>query len=439
MPNDDTKALKASVQYLKRRILDLELELLSRNHLCSKCSSVVKKNERVTEDRIYDVLVNSGIGACSRNKRCSRYRPDIVIDGGTHFVIVEVDEHQHKTYTENKEERMLSVKQALLLPTTFVRFNPDEYKPGDDSREANDDEREIVLVSWVDKLLKNEVPRVSDAQVIYLFFDGFVNGKETVCEISTEHDFSLATDEDEPDIVIEKLVAGAQDTALPDEQWARLARCYMDGWGLDRLDETFVRDHGASSTCPKVAELIRVLYPPLCAEAILNTSVSGRVTAAACKRTLRSPIIIEVIAALGLASPFDTARRIPDLMAVWEERLKHTQFFADYQQSSKLLGITGKTTEWNLLTVSKALGALFKSIGLHLNSTRTQSRIAGKKVNYFSYLLDAVKCSEMLELVRLKARNSQFRSATPNKHARDLILLDDYPKYGHLLDLTAAQ
>jgi hypothetical protein len=97
------------------------------------------------------------------------YRPDIVIDGGTHFVVVEVDEHQHKNYTENRDARMLSIQKALSLPTTFVRFNPDEYRTGDDSREANIQEREILLVSWVNKIHRNEEPRVSDAQVIYLF------------------------------------------------------------------------------------------------------------------------------------------------------------------------------------------------------------------------------------------------------------------------------
>jgi hypothetical protein len=126
--SDDTKALKASVNYLKRRILELELELAARDHICSKCSFIVKTNECVKEDRIYDLLVNTGIGTCSRNKRCSMYRPDIVIDGGTHFVVVEVDEHQHKNYTENRDARMLAIQKALSLPTTFVRFNPDEYK-----------------------------------------------------------------------------------------------------------------------------------------------------------------------------------------------------------------------------------------------------------------------------------------------------------------------
>ena len=30
---------------------------------------------------------------------------------------------------------------------------------------------------------------------------------------------------------------------------------------------------------------------------------------------------------------------------------------------------------------------------------------------------------------------ARCRLASPNKHARDLILSDDYPKYGRLLDL----
>jgi hypothetical protein len=218
--------------------------------------------------------------------------------------------------------------------------------------------------------------------------------------------------------------------ASEDDKWEMYSRCYMAGWGLDRLDKPFIRVHGVRPSCPKVAQLIRVLYPPLCAEATLDTSVSGRVFA------LRTPLLREVIAALGFASPFDTSHRIPDLMALWEEKLKKTEYFSKYKQSSKLFGCAGKTSAWTLQTVSKALGTLFGAIGLHLNSVRTQSQDKGVKTSSYTYNIDPVKCSEMLELVRIKMRTSSvLRSATPNKQARELLLADYYPKYGHLLDL----
>jgi hypothetical protein len=218
--------------------------------------------------------------------------------------------------------------------------------------------------------------------------------------------------------------------ASEDDKWRMYSLAYASGWGLDKLDEAFIRKHGVRPTCPKVAQLIRVLYPTLCAEATLETSVSGRLFA------LRTPMIREVLAALGLASPFDTEHKIQDLMAVWEEKLKHTEYFSNYKKSSKLFGIAGRTAAWNLKAVSKALGTVLKSVGLQLESSRIQRRVEGKKVNTFSYILDTVKSKDMLELVRIKMRCSEFRSACPYKQARDLVLKDDYPKYGHLLDLN---
>ena len=67
---------------------------------------------------------------------CSRRRPDILIDCGTHVVIVEIDEDQHADYDCSCER-----KRAMQLWTdvnaarghgefkaiVFVRFNPDRY------------------------------------------------------------------------------------------------------------------------------------------------------------------------------------------------------------------------------------------------------------------------------------------------------------------------
>ena len=61
---------------------------------------------------------------------CSRRRPDILADLGSHIVIVEVDENQHTEYDctcENK--RIMELSQDLgHRPIVFIRFNPDEYE-----------------------------------------------------------------------------------------------------------------------------------------------------------------------------------------------------------------------------------------------------------------------------------------------------------------------
>ena len=61
---------------------------------------------------------------------CSRKRPDLLCDLGSHVIIVEVDENQHSTYEsicENK--RLMTLSQDLgHRPMVMVRFNPDGYE-----------------------------------------------------------------------------------------------------------------------------------------------------------------------------------------------------------------------------------------------------------------------------------------------------------------------
>lgn len=67
---------------------------------------------------VFDKIVEGG---------CSRRRPDVRIDMGSHIIIVECDEDQHKGYScENK--RMMEIFQDCgNRPIVFLRFNPDSY------------------------------------------------------------------------------------------------------------------------------------------------------------------------------------------------------------------------------------------------------------------------------------------------------------------------
>ena len=60
---------------------------------------------------------------------CSKRRPDLLLDMGTHIIIVEIDENGHTDYEclcENK--RLMEISQDLnFRPIVFIRFNPDDY------------------------------------------------------------------------------------------------------------------------------------------------------------------------------------------------------------------------------------------------------------------------------------------------------------------------
>jgi hypothetical protein len=60
---------------------------------------------------------------------CSRRRPDLLLDMGSHIIIVEIDENKHTDYDCSCEhKRLMELSQDLQhRPVVFIRFNPDDY------------------------------------------------------------------------------------------------------------------------------------------------------------------------------------------------------------------------------------------------------------------------------------------------------------------------
>lgn len=59
---------------------------------------------------------------------CTRYRPDILIDFGSHIVIIEIDEFRHTNYV-CEQKRMVDLYEDMgYRNTVFIRFNPDGYQ-----------------------------------------------------------------------------------------------------------------------------------------------------------------------------------------------------------------------------------------------------------------------------------------------------------------------
>jgi hypothetical protein len=59
---------------------------------------------------------------------CSKRRPDILIDCGSHCLIIEVDEHRHVNYS-CEEKRMVELYEDIgFRKIVFIRFNPDAYE-----------------------------------------------------------------------------------------------------------------------------------------------------------------------------------------------------------------------------------------------------------------------------------------------------------------------
>ena len=66
---------------------------------------------------------------------CSKRRPDLLLDMGTHVIIIEIDEYQHNDYDTTCEQvRNNSLwEDVQYRPIVFIRFNPDKYTIGNDT------------------------------------------------------------------------------------------------------------------------------------------------------------------------------------------------------------------------------------------------------------------------------------------------------------------
>lgn len=117
---------------------------------------------------VYDRALDEG--------KCLRNRPDFIFDCGSHMLILEVDEHQHRNYTPECERvREVNLAQANGIQTVFLRYNPDKYldvkmKRHDPTRRHRMDE----ILRWVNHL-RTPVhgKRAYFCSEYRIFFDGY--------------------------------------------------------------------------------------------------------------------------------------------------------------------------------------------------------------------------------------------------------------------------
>ncbi len=172
-------------------------ELLNKDSLCGICADVPFYEESKRMKKLKETMMvkhlRENIKECDEiladriiDSTCNLYRPDILYDCGTHIVVVECDENQHKSYNwescslnksleHMEEKRMYEIMVAYGLPAIFLRWNPDSFKGnGTMSKRYNNSKRLEILVKWVNYCMKMKV----DQGVIYkkLFYDEYEEG-----------------------------------------------------------------------------------------------------------------------------------------------------------------------------------------------------------------------------------------------------------------------
>jgi hypothetical protein len=112
---------------------------------------------------------------------CTKRRPDFVYHCGNHIVIVEVDEDQHKSYSNcgsTREEKLAGENRRMFeifqifqgLPVVFIRYNPDGFRVNQKIMKVSDRIRHRILVQWIKKCLREFQPGLL---VKYLYYDDF--------------------------------------------------------------------------------------------------------------------------------------------------------------------------------------------------------------------------------------------------------------------------
>ena len=98
----------------------------------------VSRNYKTKENDVVSKIVEyfPGMSWVSDKKvvdGCSSRRPDLLLDMGSHVIIVEIDENAHEGYDNTCEnKRLVQISMDLQhRPTVFIRFNPDAYTDKD--------------------------------------------------------------------------------------------------------------------------------------------------------------------------------------------------------------------------------------------------------------------------------------------------------------------
>jgi hypothetical protein len=159
------------------------LNIVDENEICKYCNperwgvirlAKQKEIEALFKKEHLDYISTDKI---IENGACGKERPDFIFDGASHFVVVEVDEDQHKSRAcECEQTRMVNVSQSLGMPTIFLRYNPDRYIVNGKCQDVTRTSRHKTLINWLTKLLilePKELAKHGFLSVVHLYFDNF--------------------------------------------------------------------------------------------------------------------------------------------------------------------------------------------------------------------------------------------------------------------------
>lgn len=159
---------------------------------CTNCTEKIKTGgisfsvrTKEKENRIFKLITKENnyfaIQDSTIEEGCSKRRPDIRLFANWGSLIIEVDENQHRNYTnscnysrlndiyvDNDSEKMV-----------VIRYNPDNYKPSPDYKLASQAERETTLLKYINEFMTKEATQIlSGINILHLYYDFFNPNKQ---------------------------------------------------------------------------------------------------------------------------------------------------------------------------------------------------------------------------------------------------------------------
>lgn len=158
--------------------------VLDKDNYCEYCNPVTFATARLAkQNALMNFLDTHGLHGTSTDividgGVCGKERPDRVFDFGDKIIILECDEHQHRDrLLECEQVRMINISQSFGgIPVYFIRWNPDDYSPLDDSDPLPVITRQLQVLQFITSI-KNCSITLPHAllSVFYMFYDGWYN------------------------------------------------------------------------------------------------------------------------------------------------------------------------------------------------------------------------------------------------------------------------
>jgi hypothetical protein len=155
------------------------MDFIKEGNMCNSCRDYeLIKREKKKELAVKTLLKSKQIQFVHDTippDGCGRARPDFTMDCGTHVVLVEVDEFQHRRSNypcECEQVRTINLFQEFGgMKVVFIRYNPDSYTDKSGKKQRGNSQRNTDrLIRLIEHTMKN----IPDPMLCtrYICFDG---------------------------------------------------------------------------------------------------------------------------------------------------------------------------------------------------------------------------------------------------------------------------